>query len=119
MSAKCLRNLLKYASSLDKPHQERIYYELQHKIFPYSSSIHVIDELREKRFAKGFNCAHCKNDSIVRFGKYKGCQRYKCNDCGKTFSDLTNSPLQGTHYHEKWAKFIECVLQGMSLRKET
>jgi transposase-like protein len=73
--------------------------------------------MRDKRFAKGFNCAHCNGSSVVRFGKYNGSQCYKCKDCGKTFSDLTKSPLQGTHYPEKWIKFIDCMLEGMSLRK--
>jgi transposase-like protein len=117
MSAKGFRNLLQYISTLDKPHQERIYYELQRSIFPSSASTHVINELRDKRYAKGFTCAHCKSCSVVRFGKYSGWQRYKCKDCGKTFSDLTNSPLQGTHYPEKWIKFIDCMLKGMSLRE--
>jgi hypothetical protein len=43
MNAKGFRNLLKYVSSLDKPHQERIYYELQRVIFPSNASIHVIN----------------------------------------------------------------------------
>src|SRR4051794_39814090 len=55
MGAKGFRNLLQYVSSLDKPHQERIYYELQRRIFPSSATIHVIDELRDKRFARGFS----------------------------------------------------------------
>lgn len=65
MSAKGFRNLLQYISTLDKPHRERIYYELQHSIFPSSASIRVIDELRDKRYAKGFTCAHCKSCSVV------------------------------------------------------
>ncbi|MCM3671979.1 IS1595 family transposase [Mesobacillus maritimus] len=119
MSAKGFRNLLQYISTLDKPRQERIYYEIQRKIFPSTASIRVIDELRDKRFSKGFNCPHCKSNGVVRFGKYNGRQRYKCKDCGKTFSDLTNSPLQGTHYPERWLKFIDCMLKGMSLRESS
>ncbi|MED4727222.1 IS1595-like element ISAnmi1 family transposase [Aneurinibacillus migulanus] len=119
MSAKGFRNLLQYISSMDKPHQERIYYEIQRKIFPSNATTRVIDELRDKRYSKGFNCAHCKSNSVVRFDKYNGRQRYKCKNCGKTFSDLTNSPLQGTHYPEKWIQFIDCMLKGMSLRESS
>lgn len=106
-------------ATLDKPHQERIYYEIQRNIFPSSASNRVIDKLRDKRFAKGFNRAYCTSSSVVRFGKYNGRQRYKCKDCGRTFSDLTNSPLQGTHYPELWIKFIDCMLKGMSLRESS
>ncbi|MCM3728531.1 hypothetical protein M3226_23055 [Neobacillus cucumis] len=54
MSAKGFRNLLQYISTLDKPHQERIYYELQRSIFPSFASTPVINEIRDKRYAKGF-----------------------------------------------------------------
>jgi transposase-like protein len=117
MSGKGFRNLLKFISTLDKPRQERIYYELQHHIFPSYASVRVVDELRDKRFAEGFVCPHCDSKEIVRFGKYKGRQRYKCKCCGKTFSDLTNTPLQGTHFPNRWIKFIECMLKEMSLRE--
>lgn len=44
-------------------------------------------------------------------------QRYRCNDCGKTFTDVTNTPLQGSHLPHKWLDFIHCMIEGYSLRK--
>ena len=47
----------------------------------------LIGELREKKYSKGFSCPHCGGTHVVRYGKFKGRQRYKCKDCIKTFSD--------------------------------
>lgn len=81
-------------------------------------------DLRENRFAKGLACPHCGSVAVRRFGRYrpagaggKARQRYQCKDCGKTFGDLTFSPMSRTHYPEKWAPFFEYMVQGLSLRK--
>src|SRR5574337_529457 len=40
-----------------------------------------------------------------------------CKDCGKTFTDVTNTPLHGTHLPHKWLEFVQCMIEGYSLRK--
>jgi len=60
----------------------------------------LIGELREKKYSKGFSCPHCSGTHVVRYGKFKGRQRYMCKDCIKTFSDLTDTPLARTRYPE-------------------
>lgn len=77
----------------------------------------IMQELRDARFSKGFICPHCESKSVKRHGFYDGRQRYKCKDCNKTFSDTTNTVITGTHYPDKWLAYVECMLQGMSLRK--
>jgi len=76
-----------------------------------------IKELRETKFSKGFSCPHCHSQYVIRHGTYNSRQRYKCKDCSKTFSDLTNTPLKRTHYPNKWIPFIDCMLKGLSLRE--
>ena len=44
-------------------------------------------------------------------------QRYRCKDCQKTFTDVTNTPLQWSHLPHKWLDFIQCMIEGYSLRK--
>jgi transposase-like protein len=70
----------------------------------------------KKRFSEPPICPHCGGHEIVRNGKYSGKQRYKCKFCRTTFSDFTSTPLSMTHYPDKWKDFMECMLQGMSLR---
>lgn len=73
-----------------------------------------IVDIREKRFSNGL--AHCGSMSIKRNGTYKARQRYLCKDCGKSFNDMTGSPLSGTKYPHKWLKYIEMMVDGCSLR---
>ena len=68
---------------------------------------------------------YCKSHSVVRFGKYViktragevKRQRYRCKSCHQTFNDLTNTPLQRTRRPHLWVRFIECMIEGFSLRK--
>ena len=62
-------------------------------------------------------CPHCKSEEIVKYGIYKGDQRYKCKDCGKTFTTYTGTLLNWSHYKDKWSDFIETMGKDMSLRE--
>lgn len=54
--------------------------------------------------------------SVKRNGTCKARQRYLCKDCGKSFNDMTGSPLSGTKYPHKWLKYIGMMVDGCSLR---
>lgn len=101
---------------MDKDEQLKIYNALKRLLFPNEEK-RFIQDLRESKFSKGLICPHCNSENVIKHGKYNGKQRYKCKECEKTFSDLTNTLLQGTHFPNKWIKFIECMIKGMSLRK--
>lgn len=67
---------------------------------PYSSvPAHAVREsllalFREARFeTRRPSCLHCSAPSCQRWGRFAGRQRYRCKDCGRTFSDLTHSPF--------------------------
>lgn len=76
-----------------------------------------VENLRDKRFRKGFACPHCNSDEIIRYGVRVGRQRYKCKDCSKTYSDHTHTPFRGTRYPEKWIPFMEHMVNGLSIRR--
>lgn len=76
-----------------------------------------MDEIREARFSTKPHCPHCNSDDIKGHGKYRGRQRYKCKDCNKTFNDTTASPLAGTHHPDKWAEYIQCMIDGKTLQQ--
>ncbi|MCM3632170.1 IS1595 family transposase [Paenibacillus camelliae] len=90
-----------------------------------SAPVRAIDEIQEQKHKDGLVCPHCKNHSVVRFGKYAVItrtgevkrQRYRCKSCRQTFNDLTNTPLQQTRRPNMWVRFIECMIEGFSLRK--
>lgn len=77
----------------------------------------VAKEVRDTRFSSGFACIYCGSVKVKRNGKYRSRQRYLCNDCGKSFNDMTASPLSGTRYPDKWLKFIKYMLDGLTLPK--
>lgn len=79
----------------------------------------ISNELEEQRFAKGIYCPHCGCvENIQKFGKSNSKQRYRCKDCGKTFSATSESLLSGTQKSlSTWERYIECMLDGLSIRK--
>lgn len=87
--------------------------------------VRAIDEIQEQKHKEGLVCLHCKNHSIVRFGKYAvksrtgevKRQRYRCKSFRQMFNDLTNTPLKRTRRPHIWIRFIECMIEGYSLRK--
>jgi transposase-like protein len=77
----------------------------------------LIEKIITAKFSEGLKCDHCSSSEVIKYGRYKGIQRYKCNCCGKTFSDFSKTILAMTHYREKWVDFLDCFQKGLSLRK--
>ena len=46
-------------------------------------------------------CFVCYSSNVKRNGYYKSCQKYKCNDCGKQFSERTFSFFYRHRFPEK------------------
>jgi transposase-like protein len=79
-----------------------------------------INELIKDNIYKNNNikcCPICGRSSFIKYGTYNRKQRYKCKECGKTFSKNTNSLWS---YSKKdlnmWIKFIELMMKRKSLR---
>lgn len=98
--------------------KEQVYQWVKRYVEP-SSSVggRLINEMRETRFKEGFECPHCLSVHVVRFGKYNGRQRYRCNCCNKTFTDTTNTVLYRSRNGNEWITFVDCMFKGYSLRK--
>lgn len=107
-------NMLKSSSDAEK---ERLFLYLKETLKLPNTETELINELRESKFHEGFNCPHCESEDVIRHGKFNNRQRYKCKNCNKSFSDFTNTPLYRTRYPDEWIKFIECMIEGYSLRK--
>jgi transposase-like protein len=64
-------------------------------------------------------CKRCKHENVKKFGVYgkKRIQRYRCNECGATFSEDRPKPL-GNRYvdFEKAVKVISLLVEGVSTR---
>jgi transposase-like protein len=82
----------------------------------FTKSIH--SESREQRYSNGVACLHCGSTSVIKHGKKNDVQRFRCKDCGKTFNDLTLTPMANSHVKlEQWVKYAKCMVMGFSIRK--
>ena len=52
-----------------------------------------------------YNCPHCSSERIVKNGNVRGIQRFKCKDCGRTFSYTTNRSASSTT--QRFVKLLE------------
>lgn len=120
-----LRELIEEIKKLNSAEQHRLKEFFINSLMSFSASEPVFQEVTERKNKDGYTCVHCDSKQVVRFGKYivklglkeVERQRYRCKDCGKTFTDVTKTPLYRTHKPEKWLDFIKCILEGYSLRK--
>lgn len=120
-----LKELKKLADALDDSDKQELLYFLQSRTKGMTEPVRLIDEIQEQKHKEGLICPHCNSHSVVRFGKYViktrsgeiKRQRYRCKSCQQTFNDLTNTPLQRTRRPHLWVRFIECMIEGFSLRK--
>jgi transposase-like protein len=110
--------ILSAAMALTIDDREHLYNALRDILFPNRIPTNGLNErLKERRFHKGLSCPHCAHEKIYRHGAYRDRQRYRCRECRKTFNDATGTPLAGTHLTSKWIDYIECMVDGLSLRK--
>lgn len=55
-------------------------------------------------------CPHCNSTSICKYGFVRERQRYKCKDCGKTFTNYTNKPWSKSKISiEVWDKYLRLM----------
>ncbi|NGQ94871.1 IS1595 family transposase [Brevibacillus sp. SYP-B805] len=96
-------------SDLSKTEQMRLFQAIKDTLFPEEKEdiSKMIHQIREVRFSNGLACFHCGSIALKRNGKYRSRQRYLCKDCGKSFNDMTASPISGTHYPHKWLKYVD------------
>ena len=63
------------------------------------------------------SCPYCKSKSYIRFGKDKGCRRFRCKDCLRTFTEYTGTWIDGLKKKELITPYIELMIEGKSLDK--
>lgn len=86
-----------------------------------------LDAFRAARHARGLACPHCGSDRIHRWGKFmaagrsgpRSCARYRyrCLDCGRTFSDLTGTHLAYLKKLDLWPAHCACIRDTLPIRR--
>lgn len=82
-----------------------------------AAELATLRTIRDSRFARGLECVHCASPRVQRWGCFSGRQRYRCNGCRRTFSDLTGTPLAYTKRLSHWPGFLACWQQSASVRR--
>lgn len=79
------------------------------------------ENIYSSKYIKKYNCCpHCGCKKFIKYGKYHGIQRYKCQNpsCNKTFSSTTNSVWKYLKYKpETWLAFIELMCEHTTLKE--
>ena len=75
--------------------------------------IALISEVR----APGRCCPRCGNERCYRHGFANDLQRYRCCACGRTFNDLTGTPLARLRLKAKWLAYSQVMLDSLPVRK--
>lgn len=73
--------------------------------------------LRDARFCEGAVCPRCGCRRVIRWGGFRGRQRYRCRGCGRTFSDLTGTPLAYTKRLGLWPAYGRCMERCETVRR--
>ncbi|WP_409521970.1 transposase, partial [Massilia sp.] len=61
-------------------------------------------------------CPGCSGPRHHKHGRDRGLQRYRCCNCGKTFSALTGTPLARLRHRGLWLDYLERMLEAQSVR---
>ena len=87
------------------------------KLEHYEGGDYVKKVLTEKSSNTAVSCPRCKGLEFVSRGSHKGVKRYQCKNCGRYFSANNGTALHGIHKKDKWQQYVECMQEGLSLRK--
>ncbi len=67
----------------------------------------------------GLSCPRCASTVFHRHGRDLGIQRFRCQDCGRTFKETVNTPLHWLHDKKKMQKYVITMYEHKSLRTAT
>lgn len=62
-------------------------------------------------------CPRCGSVRCNRHGFANDLQRFRCCDCGRTFNDLTGTPLARLRHKAKWLAYSQVLLDSLPVRK--
>jgi transposase-like protein len=111
-------SIFKDVKSLNDNEIEELFNHISELISSKSLSKSIHSDSREQRYSNGVVCLHCGSTLVIKHGKKNDVQRFRYKDCGKTFNDLTLTPMANSHVKlEEWINYAKCMIMGYSIRK--
>ena len=109
-------DIISQFKTLSKEHQKGVLDTLQ-SITDTNNYKDILAIRGDSLDAKASECPHCDSPSYHKSGKDKGSRRYKCNDCGRTFTEYTGTWISGIHRKELIPEFLRTMERSLSLKK--
>jgi len=103
--------LLAQLALLNQPHHRQVLAAL-HRAAGLGRVVALIGEIR----SKGRCCPDCACERCHRHGQANDLQRFRCCACGRTFNDLTGTPLARLRHKGKWLDYLGTVLDSRTVR---
>ncbi len=75
------------------------------------------DVLKEQEGKAVIACPSCQSKDVIAKGYRDTIRKYKCKSCGRNFSSTTNTALYRIHKKDKWEAYLQCMEDGLSIRK--
>ena len=85
-------------------------------LHPAAGLDHVVALIAQTR-APGRCCPSCGNERCHRHGFANDLQRFRCCICGRTFNDLSGTPLARLRHKAKWLAYSQVLLDSLPVRK--
>ncbi|MDC0947829.1 IS1595 family transposase [Gammaproteobacteria bacterium] len=76
-----------------------------------------VQRLIMARLAEHGSCPRCQSANRNKHGVEFGSQRFRCKDCGKTYSATTGTPFHRLRDKTKLLENAACMADGLSVRK--
>ena len=96
---------------LNQPQRKRVLHALQPAV-GLDRIIALIEQIR----APARRCPRCDCTRCHRHGRANDLQRYRCHQCGRTFNDLTGTPLARLRLRGKWIDYLAALLDALPVR---
>lgn len=62
-------------------------------------------------------CPRCEHTKLYRWGLQSGLKRYRCRECGHTFTALSGTALAHLRHKECWLSYGEALSEGVTVRE--
>jgi transposase-like protein len=82
-----------------------------------SLHIPILSKRRDLFNNKAGVCPYCNSKKYRKHGIDKGCQRYYCKECKRTFTEYTGTWLSGIHKKELIGDYMKLMEKELSLDK--
>ena len=111
MKAPGFATLLAQLQLLNQPQRQQLLDAL-HPAAGLDRVVAFIDQIRSgARCCPDCSCVRCH-----RHGQANDLQRFRCCQCGRTFNDLTGTPLARLRHKGKWLDYLHALLDSRAVR---